>query len=41
MASAGLRIAEVLQGLARTGRTTNHLSREAQNLMKKREQRRH
>ena len=32
MASAGLRIAEVLQGLARTGRTTNQLSREAQAL---------
>ena len=32
MAMAGLRIAEVLQGLARTGRTSNQLTREGQAL---------
>ena len=32
MATAGLRIAEVLQNLARTGRTTNQLTREGQAL---------
>ena len=38
MATAGLRIAEVLQGLARTGRTTNQLTREGQALRGLREE---
>ena len=38
MATAGLRIAEVLQNLARTGRTINQLSREAQALINHREE---
>ena len=38
MATAGLRIAEVLQNLARTGRTTNQLTREGQALRGLREE---
>ena len=38
MATAGLRIAEVLQNLARTGRTTNQLTGEAQALRNYREE---